>query len=33
MIIHLKKEIGLDKANQIAVANSAFLVERQTNLF
>lgn len=28
MIIHLKKEIGLAKANQIAQANNAFLVEK-----
>jgi len=29
MIIHLKKETGLEKANQIATENQAFLVEKE----
>lgn len=29
MIIHLKKNIGLDKANQIAQDNKAFLIEKE----
>ena len=29
MIIHLKKDIGLEKANQIAAENQAFLVEKE----
>ncbi len=29
MIIHLKKNIGLDKANQIAQNNKAFLIEKE----
>ncbi len=28
MIIHLKKNIGLDKANQVAMLNKAFLIEK-----